>query len=468
MTGTTPTLSPFLSNNFAPVKEEITADNLKVIGELPADLSGMFVRNGPNPQFSPIGQYHWFDGDGMLHGLRINNGKASYCNRYVRTHKFQIENQEGKAVWTGLLEPPQQDNPHGTDTNRANTALVYHAGHLLALWEGGAPYNIKLPELNTLGKHTFNNKLQSSFTAHPKVDVVTGEMMFISYSMVQPPYLQYGIVSPSGELLRTIPIDLPLGVMMHDFAITENYTIFFDLPMNFRPERVQKGQFPIAFESETPSRFGIMSRHGDNSEVRWFETPACFIYHTLNAYEDRDEVVLVACRMSATNVFVTNEGDRVPNGDIPYLYRWRFNLKTGAVKEEKLDEVPSEFPRVNDELLGRKTRYGYSARMVSGDLPLFNGLIKYDLDTGKSETYEFGKGRYGGEAVFAPRLNASREDDGWLVTFVYDENTQTSELVVVNAQDISGETVARVMLPQRVPYGFHASWISQMQLISNR
>lgn len=468
MTSTTPTLSPFLTNNFAPVKEEITADNLKVIGELPADLSGMFVRNGPNPQFSPIGQYHWFDGDGMLHGLRVKNGKASYCNRYVRTHKFQIENQEGKAVWAGLLEPPQQDNPHGTDTNRANTALVYHAGHLLALWEGGAPYSIKLPELNTLGKQTFDNKLQSSFTAHPKVDVVTGEMMFISYSMPQPPYLQYGIISPSGELLRTIPIDLPVGVMMHDFAITENYTIFFDLPMNFRPERVEKGQFPIAFESEIPSRFGIIPRHGDNTEVRWFETPACFIYHTLNAYEEGDEVVLVACRMSSTNVFVANEGDGDPNGDIPYLYRWRFNLKTGEVKEEKLDEVPSEFPRVNDELVGRKSRYGYSARVVSGDLPLFDGLIKYDLNTGKSETYEFGKGRYGGEAVFAPRLNASSEDDGWLVTFVYDENTQTSELVVVNAQDISGETVARVMLPQRVPYGFHASWISEMQLITNR
>ena len=141
MTSITPTLSPFLTNNFAPIKEEITADNLKVIGELPADLSGMFVRNGPNPQFSPIGQYHWFDGDGMLHGVRINNGKASYRNRYVRTHKFQVENQEGKAVWPGFLNPPQPDNPHGTDVNTANTALVYHAGHLFALWEGGVPYD---------------------------------------------------------------------------------------------------------------------------------------------------------------------------------------------------------------------------------------------------------------------------------------------------------------------------------------
>ncbi|MGB3512356.1 MAG: carotenoid oxygenase family protein [Microcoleaceae cyanobacterium] len=454
----------FLTDNFAPVREEITADNLKVIGKLPTDLSGMFVRNGPNPQFKPIGQYHWFDGDGMLHGVRISDGKASYSNRYVRTNKFQIEKQQGKAVWGGLLEPPQQNNPHGTDTNRANTALVYHAGHFLALWEAGAPYNIQLPELSTIGKHTFDNKLQSPFTAHPKVDAVTGEMMFIGYSMTRPPFLQYGVVSASGELLQTIPIELPVGVMMHDFAITENYTIFFDLPMTFRPERAQKGEFPIAFESHTPSRFGIIPRHSDNTEVRWFETAACYIYHTLNSYEEGDEVVLVACRMSASNVFVTDEGERDPDGDIPYLYRWSFNLKTGAVKEEKLDDVASEFPRVNEEFVGRKTRYGYSARMVSGDLPLFDGLIKYDLNTGKSETYEFGRGRYGGEAVFAPRLNSSSEDDGWLVTYVYDENTQTSELVVVNAQDITGETVARVIIPQRVPYGFHGAWVTEAQL----
>ncbi len=466
MTATTPTINPFLTNNFAPVKEETTAENLKVIGELPPDLSGMFVRNGPNPQFDPIGQYHWFDGDGMLHGVRIKDGKASYRNRYVRTNKFQVENQEGKAVWAGLLNPSQPENPHGTDTNTANTALVYHANHFYALWEGGggAPYHIKLPELETIGKQTFNNKLQSPFTAHPKVDAVTGEMMFFGYSVAQPPFLQYSVVSANGELLRTIPIDLPVGVMMHDFAITENYSIFFDLPITFRPERIEKSQFPLMFESETPSRFGIIPRHGDSGEVRWFETPACFVWHTLNAYEEGDEVVLVACRMNSTNVFVTDESDRLPDGDIPYLHRWRFNLKTGEVKEEQLDDVASEFPRVNEELLGRKTRYGYSARMAPGSFPLFDGLIKYDLDTGKSETCEFGKGRYGGEAVFAPRLNASSEDDGWLLTYIYDENTQTSELVVVNAQDMSGETVARVIIPQRVPYGFHAAWVTEAQL----
>lgn len=156
---TSVSFNPYLSNNFAPIRKEITADNLQVIGELPEELSGMFVRNGPNPQFEPIGQYHWFDGDSMLHGLRIAHGKASYLNRYVRTYKFQTEKEQGKALWTGLLEPPQPDNPFGTDTNTANTALVYHAGKFLALWEGGSPYALKIPQLETEGKYTFNKGL---------------------------------------------------------------------------------------------------------------------------------------------------------------------------------------------------------------------------------------------------------------------------------------------------------------------
>ncbi|MGK7933851.1 MAG: carotenoid oxygenase family protein [Microcystaceae cyanobacterium] len=450
--------NPYLSGNFAPIREEITADTLQVIGELPHELSGMFVRNGPNPQFDPIGQYHWFDGDAMVHGLRIHQGKATYLNRYVQTFKFQTEKEQGQALWTGILEPPQPEHPFGTDTNTANTALVYHAGQLLALWEGGSPYGLKIPQLETQGKHTFDNQLKTPFTAHPKVDSVTGEMMFIGYSLAQPPYLYYGIVSAEGKLVKTLPIELPVGVMMHDFAITANYTLFFDLPVNFRPERMAKGQHPLGFDPHSPSRFGIMPRHGKSEQIRWFEMPSCYIYHTLNAYEENDEIVLLACRMSATNVFVTNENDRIADGDIPYLYRWRFNLKTGKGTEEKLDEIPSEFPQINEALTGRKTRYGYTAKIAPSQIPLFDGLIKYDLETGKSEQYEFGQGRYGGEAVFAPRLNGSQEDEGWLVTYVYDENTQLSELLVINAQAVSGEATARVILPQRVPYGFHGTW----------
>jgi carotenoid cleavage dioxygenase-like enzyme len=455
-------VNPYLDDNFAPVRQEITTDTLQVIGELPPDLSGMFVRNGPNPQHSPIGQYHWFDGDGMLHGVQISNGKATYRNRYIRTKGWKIEHEAGKAVWSGFLEPPQMDNPYGPSKNAANTALVWHAGQFLALWEGGAPHNIQLPELETNGEYTYNQKLVSPFTAHPKVDPVTGEMMFFGYSFA-PPYVQYGVVSAQGDLLRTVPIEIPMGVMMHDFAITENYTIFMDLPLTFSPERMQKGEPMMMFESERPSRFGIVPRHGDNSNIRWLESPSCFIFHTLNAYEEADEVVLIACRMSSTTVLMSSS-QTDPTADIPLLHRWRFNLNTGAVQEEMLDDVPAEFPRVNENILGRKTQYGYAGKMANSPVPLFEGIIKYNFSNGKSQTHEFGQGRYGGESVFAPRLNATTEDDGWLLTFVYDQNSETSELIVINAQDVTSEPVARVIIPQRVPYGFHGAWISESQL----
>lgn len=459
----TSAVNPFLDGNFAPVREEITTDDLKIIGELPPDLSGMFLRNGSNPQWLPKGQYHWFDGDGMLHGLRISNGKASYRNRYVRTKGWQIEHEAGEAVWTGLLEPPQMDNPHGQSKNTANTAVVWHAGQFLALWEGGAPHAIKLPELDTISEFTYNGKLQSAFTAHPKIDPITGEMMFFGYSFT-PPYLHYSVVSSQGQLMKTVPIELPMGVMMHDFAITEKYTIFMDLPLTFNPIRMQKGEPGMMFEKDRASRFGIIPRHGDNNHIRWFEAPPCFVWHTLNAYEQGDEVVLVACRVNSTNVFVTDNEQRDAQGDIPRLHRWRFNLKDGSVGEEMLDDVPSEFPRVNDRFLGKLTRYGYTGKMGQGTMPLFEGVIKYDLNSGKSQTHEFGKGRYGGEAVFAPRVGGSEEDEGWVMTFVYDSNEDKSELVIVNAQDMTSQPVARVLIPERVPYGFHGDWVSEEKL----
>jgi len=427
----------------------------------------MFLRNGSNPQWLPKGQYHWFDGDGMLHGVGISNGKASYRNRYVRTKGWQIEHEAGEAVWTGLLEPPQMDNPHGQSKNTANTAVVWHAGQFLALWEGGAPHAIKLPELDTISEFTYNGKLQSAFTAHPKIDPITGEMMFFGYSFT-PPYLHYSVVSPQGQLMKTVPIELPMGVMMHDFAITEKYTIFMDLPLTFNPMRIQKGEPGMMFEKDRASRFGIIPRHGDNNHIRWFEAPPCFVWHTLNAYEQGDEVVLVACRVNSTNILMTDNEQRDAQGDIPRLHRWRFNLKDGSVGEEMLDDVPSEFPRVNDRFLGKLTRYGYTGKMGQGTMPLFEGVIKYDLNSGKSQTHEFGKGRYGGEAVFVPRVGGSEEDEGWVMTFVYDSNEDKSELVIVNAQDMTSQPVARVLIPQRVPYGFHGDWVGEEKLQNSK
>ncbi|MEO0459073.1 MAG: carotenoid oxygenase family protein [Cyanobacteria bacterium P01_A01_bin.114] len=465
-------VNPYLKDNFAPIQTETTVNNLPVIGELPSDLCGTFIRNGPNPKFSPLGRHSWFDGDGMLHGIHMSNGKALYRNRYVHTRGFEIEQAANRALWAGLLEPPQLANPannlFGPFKNTANTALVWHADRLLALWEGGEPYEIDRSQLTTAGPFTYGGQLASPFTAHPKVDAKTGEMMFFGYSLLQPPYLKYSVVSPQGKIVSTVPIHLPAAVMMHDFAITENYTIFMDLPLTFKLERLRRREPAYLFEPEAPARFGILPRHGDGSRIQWFEVPSCYVVHTLNAYEDDDDVVLIACRNSDARALdvQTKGGMRSRQHDKPVLYRWRFNLYTGTVQAEILDDVASEFPSLNPQVLGSQNRYGYTAKIASGQVPLmtFDGLLKYDFFTGSRQLHPFRAGCYGGEAVFVPRTGGRQEDDGWLLTFVYDATQDSSELIVIDAKNFTDEPVARILLPQRVPYGFHGIWISEADL----
>ena len=218
-----------------------------------------------------------------------------------------------------------------------------------------------------------------------------------------------------------------------------------------------------AFGRHRPSRFGILPLDtADHSQIRRFEAPPCYIFHTLNAYEQGNEVILVACRMNYTSVGIVDKSQGL-DGDIPHLFRWKFNLNTGTAHEERLDDIPAEFPRVNETLVGRKNQFGYLGKMSPGTVPLFDGVIKYDIQNGQSQTHKYGVGRYGGEVVFAPRPHGIAEDDGWLMTFVYDESTETSELLVLDAQQVTDEPIARVLIPQRVPYGFHGTWISNAQ-----
>jgi carotenoid cleavage dioxygenase len=439
-------------------------------------MDGMYVRTGPNPQFDPKGQYHWFDGDGMLHGVRVKDGKASYRNRYVQSKGYLEEKAEGQAIYYGLMEMEKNFAQGRGYKNQGNTALVWHDGQLLTLMEGAEPHSIKLPGLATNGTYDFCGKLISSFTAHPKVDDKTGEMMFFGYNPMSAPYVQYSLVSKDGELQFTRPIDVPRGVMMHDFAVTEHYTIFMDLPLTFSVERAMKGGPVLAFERDLPARYGILPRHGSNEDITWFEMPAHYVFHTSNAYEENGEVVLHACRMNSTNVLQPAELPTKRDGDVAggsmeegqaVMYRWRFNLETGTYKTEQLDDVSTDFPRVDDSLVGYGNRYSYNARFEQhdpGETPKFEGINKYDLKTGRIETHLHGKKRYGGEPVFVARPGGADEDDGWLVTYVYDEIEGTSEMVVVDARNVSAQPIARVMIPARVPYGFHGAWIANDQI----
>ena len=479
--------SPFLEGNFAPVREEVTGEDLTVIGELPKELNGMYVRTGSNPQFDVIKGYHWFGGDGMLHGVRVKDGKASYRNRFVQTEAYKKENAAGRALWASSLGAPEFDNRHGPGRgNTGNTAMVWHDGRLLALWEGGDPHHISTPGLETIGPYNYCGQLLHAFTAHPKVDNETGEMVFFGYNMMgmdmargqKAPFLSYSVAAKSGEIVHTTPIELPVGVMMHDFAITSNYSIFMNLPYTFSLERAMKGEQPFAWEPERGAHFGLLKRHAPGEQVRWFDADPCYVFHTLNAFEDGDEVVLDACKMGKVDLGPLDsttapklEAMRsIANSDSsPRLNRWRFNLATGGVKEEQIDDAVSDFPRVADTLVGKKARYGYTARFArESEMPESDAVIKYDLHTGRNSTHYHGARRYGGEPVFVARESAVREDDGWLVTYVYDANTGGSEFVVITADALDAKPVARVMLSQRVPYGFHGAWVTSEQLANAR
>jgi carotenoid cleavage dioxygenase len=454
-------LSPFLQGNFAPVREETTSENLRVIGKLPEGLEGMFVRNGPNPQFAPKGAYHWFDGDGMLHGLRIQGGKASYRNRYVRTAGFEEEKRAGKSLYEGLMGMPDflkmaQGEPGYK--NAANTALVWHNGKLLALWEGGAPHEIRVPDLSTVGLCNFGGQLKHPFTAHPKVDVATGEMHFFGYGAGKP-FVRYSVLDKAGKLIHSTGIEVPRPVMMHDFAVTHRYALFLDLPETFSFEGILKGEPLLKFDPSNGARVGVLEKKAEGKTIRWFEVKPGYMFHTLNAWETGDEVILYGCRMKEFPAALdTTPQEGMARDHQSVFYRWAFNLKTGGVKEGPVHDVGCDFPRVDDRLLGLPTRYGYTMKLT------MDGFLKYDLDKGAHEEHKHGKNRFGGEGVFVPRPGAKAEDDGWLLTFVHDEGENRSELVVLETQAFSRPPVARILLPARVPYGFHGTWLEERVL----
>jgi carotenoid cleavage dioxygenase len=453
--------NPYLEGDFAPVHEETTIESLQVVGRLPTDLCGMFVRNGPNPQFPPKGRYHWFDGDGMLHGVRIQDGKASYRNRYVQTVGYKAEKKAGKALWGGLLDPPDVAKfALGLPPfkNAANTALVWRQGKLLALWEGGEPYEVRVPSLETAAPYTFGGQLRHACTAHPKIDARTGEMMFFGYGPVRP-YLHYSVAGADGKIVRTVPIELRRPVMMHDFAVSEKYTVFLDLPESFRFNPRAGGAISLTFEPKFGARIGVIARHGGPAELRWFAIDPCWVFHTLSAYDEGDEVVLVACRSkdfphSLEQANPSNSIAQTSPETAPMLTRWRMNLKTGQVREERLDDLPAEFPRQRDDWMGRKADYAYLMTLA------MDGLVKYDLKRGGRTMHSHGTGRFGGEGVFVPKRDGRDEDDGWVITYVVDAGSKTSEMIVVDAKDFASPPAARVIIPARIPFGFHALWIS--------
>jgi len=446
--------NPFLNGNYAPWREEGDAYDLEVEGEIPRELNGALYRIGPNPQFKPAGRYHWFDGDGMVHGFLLRDGRAAYRNRYVKTDGLKAEMKHGKALYGGLIDGLMRELPADVPPmkNQANTNIIGYANRLLALMEGGLPTELKPETLETVGMYSFGGKVNGPVTAHPKYDPANGDLLFFGYSPF-PPYVTWYRADKAGLLLETRAIDSGLPVMMHDFVTTDNYAIFFVCPSVFRIENATKGLPVMVWEPRHGTKIGAM--HRKSGEIKWFHTDAFYVFHFLNAHEDNGTLVIDGCRLASLDMSGNSFGD-------PALpWQWTLNLKDGSMRERQIDDMASEFPRLDERRAGLKHRYGYFAggsdRKERG--LSFSAVIKRDYQTGKHEIQALGGNKAPGEPVFVARTATSGEDDGWVLSVWYDPAENSSEMVIQHAQDFGGAPVARIKAPHRVPFGFHGNWV---------
>jgi carotenoid cleavage dioxygenase-like enzyme len=401
---------------------------------------------------------HWFLGPGMVHGVQLRGGRAEwYRNRWVRSR--QVSEALGEQ-WPG-------GPVHAGMDFAAITHVIAHAGRTLATVEAGALPNELTDDLDTVGPCDFDGTLPGGCAAHTKLDRRTGTLHAVAYFWGWD-HLQHVVVCPDGKVGEATDIPVTDGPMMHDFALTERYVVLLDLPVTFTMEAAVVGsQLPYTCNPSHQARVGLLPREGTTREPRWFEVDPCWVFHTLNAYDDDDgRVVVDLCRYEAGYDMSALAGQGVLTLD-----RWTVDPAAGTVSRQFLDDRPQEFPRVDERVVSRPHRYGYSAVIgeasrdtvhPSGtfrDDAFADALLKHDLATGTVEAHRFARGAAVGEAVFAPSANDAAEDDGYLMAFVHDPEPGAADLVILSAQDFAGEPVARVHLPGRIPLGFHGSWI---------
>lgn len=440
----------YLSGNYGPVTDEVTAFDLPVVGELPTELSGRYLRNGPNP-IEPVdaATHHWFMGDGMVHGIRLRDGKAEwYRNRFVGSKHVSAVRGE-----PDIPGPNWNDSPHGPNTNVGG-----FAGRTWAMVEaGGCPVELTY-ELETVGRNDFSGTLPGAFTAHPKIDPDSGEMHAMVYAWGQwLDHIQYVVVAPDGRVSRTV--DIPLGMtMLHDMSLTGRYAIVYDQPCTVDLDLAFAGRFPFRWNPDYGNRVGLLPRDGAADDIVWIELPIGYAFHPMNSYDTTDgKVVIDICNYP--KMFDRDLLGPFGDGNLGRLERWELDPVARTASTTVIDETANEFPRHRGSLTAKPYRYGYCASPAL-DLAAGWPTIKHDLQTGEREVFDHGPGRAAGEPVFVGKQDRTEEDAGWLVTYVHDLAAGTAEFVVMDAEDLGRGYVAQVPLPQRVPFGFHGNWVS--------
>ena len=444
---------PYLTGMHQPMDSELTLADLRIEGSIPADLNGRYIRIGPNPVEPPDPMaYHWFLGEGMVHGLKLKGGKVEwYRNRWIKS----------RAV-SAALGQPAAPGPRNGDLDSPNTNIIVHGGETWAIIEGGG-YPVRIDKnLETIAHDPFGGTLKGSFSAHPHLDPDTGELHAICWTVGDPDTIRHVVVDASGKVSRDEPVRVNAGPMIHDCMITKNYAIILDLPVTFSMKRFIGGDvFPFAWNPKHEARVGLLPRNGKGEDTIWCPVDPCFVFHPCNGYEQADgTIVLDVC--AYRNMFA-GDANQGPDTTDSRFERWIIDPIRMSVERRPLDSEPQEFPRFDERLTGKPYRYAYTigeADHSNGALLGDTRLFKHDLVSGTKRTRNFGTERHPGEFVFVPKSPDAAEDEGWLLGFVVDMVNDTTEFVILNAQEFEGTPRAVVHIPHRIPAGFHGNWIA--------
>ena len=452
--------SPFLCGNYAPVGDERIVHDLPISGRLPAGLRGTLFRNGANPRFPPAQPYHWFTGDGMVHAVTLGDGRAGYRNRWICTPRFLAEAAAGRALFSGFGQPATEA-ARGIDTGVANTHVLSHAGRLLALEEAHLPTRLDPGDLSTLGAENFGGAVSGRFTAHPKHDPRSGQLVFFGYSTAGPfsPGMRWGIIDADGTVSRQESFEAPYCSMVHDFAVTASHVVFPVLPLTGDLGRARSGGPAFAWEPERGGFLGVMRRDRGAADLSWIACESRFAFHVMNAFDDEaGSIVIDLVEYDAPPLFPRADGGPADAGDAR-LCRWRVDPAARTVRRELLDALPGEFPRIDERHAGLPYRYGM--RICRIDEAGTEAIVRHDLRGGGRSLFTLPPGERASEAVFVAEAEGSAEGEGWLLTLVWRPEHDDSVLLVLDARALGQGPVASVAMPRRVPFGFHGSWVPE-------
>ncbi|KAJ9168269.1 hypothetical protein P3X46_019817 [Hevea brasiliensis] len=444
----------------------------------------------------------------MLHVLYFDKGSDGnwtvvYNNRYVETETFKLEKQRNKPSFLPAIEGSSAAVVSAYLLNLlrfgkvnkyiSNTNVFEHAGKFYSVAENHIPQEIDIFTLKTLGNWDVNGSWNRPFTSHPKRAPGTGELVVMGVDAKEP-FMELGVISADGKrMVHKVDLKLKRCTLCHDFGVTQRYNLILDFPLTLDIYRLIRGGPLIQYNKEDYARIGIMPRYGDADSIQWFEVEPNCTFHILNCFEDGHEVVVWGCKAldsiipgpdMGLNKFewfsrrfrhIESDINTAEDGLLFYrCHEWRLNMKTGKTRERYLSgtEFSMDMPMINGDFTGVKNKYGYT-QIVDSEASSISGMTKYGGlaklyfaesenkfdELIKVEYHKFEKNTFCTGAAFVPKRPSLEEDDGWIITFVHDEDTNVSKACIIDTKKFTSEPVAKITLPCRVPYGFHGAFM---------